>query len=134
MDLIEFRRAARRYRIPGLLAALAVVLGGLWAVARHPLQYRATSILLLTPKAELFSASSSASLYRIIFPNVLATARSQPVLDRARQRAPAAQTAEASITASFTADSGVLSIKAVSKRPDAAAAWSEGVATELTDR
>jgi hypothetical protein len=134
MDLIEFRRAMRRFLGLGLVAGILVLGVGILTVGRHDPQYSATSTVLLNPKTDRFQLASS-SLLRVILPNVVVLAESDSLRsDAASQVRAAVRDTPVTVGASVDVDTSVLAITATSTDAAAAAQWSAASAEAVVKR
>ena len=134
MDLIEFRRALRRHLRVALVAAIAVLSVGLVGLRSSPVNYTATSTVLVTPRAERFDVAS-ATVLRVILPNVALIAKSESLRADAAPHVPKAYSkSRVVIDATFATDASTLLVSARSRDAAAAIAWSVAEARALTDR
>ena len=134
MDLIEFRRALRRHLRVALVAAIAVLSVGLVGLRSSPVNYTATSTVLVTPRAERFDVAS-ATVLRVILPNVAIIAKSESLRAEAAPHVPKAYAkSNVEIDATFATDASTLLVSARSGDAAAAIAWSVAEARALTDR
>ncbi len=134
MDLIEFRRAMRRFLGIGLVAGILVLGIGIFTVGGYDSQYSATSTVLLNPKTDRFQGASS-SLLRVILPNVVVLAKSNALRSDAASRVPAAlRNAPVTVDASVDVDTSVLAITATSTDAAAAVRWSAATAQAVVKR
>jgi hypothetical protein len=134
VDLIEFRRALRRHVRSSLVVAIVVLCFGLFATRGIQVKYEATSSVLVTPRAERFQGAS-ASVLRVILPNVIVLARSDSLRAEAVSRVPAEYAATpVVIDAAFDQQASAMFITALSKDGPAAAAWSSAIARSLSER
>jgi hypothetical protein len=134
MDLIEFRRALRRHLRASVVVTIIVLGIGVLAVGRSTQQYEATSTILITPRAERFQLAS-ASVLRVILPNVIAVAESASLQKQATPSVPA-EYASIPVTVKSSVDDldSSLFVNADSRDPDAATAWSSAIARTLVEK
>ena len=134
MELIEFRRALRRFWVGSLVCALAVFAVGMLTVAQKGRTYSATSTVLLTPRPNAFE-NASASVLRVILPNIVARVQSREIRSRVRKDVPASlRGVPITVEANMSADDGVLSVTASSTSPEAAVLWSRALANAIVTK
>ncbi len=134
MDLIEFRRALRRHLRASIVVTILVLCIGVLAVGRSTQKYEATSTILITPRAEKFQVAS-ASVLRVILPNVIAVAESA-TLQKQAKTAVADEYAAIPVTVSASVDDvdSSLFVNVESQDPNAATAWSSAIARTLVEK
>jgi hypothetical protein len=135
MDLIEFRRSLRRHLRASLAAAIVVLLVvGLTTSRGGNVKYKATSTVLVTPRAERFKGAS-ASVLRVILPNVIVVVRSDSLRKAAAGDVPAPFLDDPIVVdAAFDNQASALFISVQSKSAASAVAWSGALARALTQR
>jgi hypothetical protein len=134
MDLIEFRRSLRRHARASLVVAILVLGFGVASTGGPRANYAATSTVLVTPRAERFQLAS-ASVLRVILPNVIVVARSDSLRSAAASHVqPAYTRTPISVDAAFDSQASTLFLTTQSKDANAAVAWSDALARALTER
>ena len=90
--------------------------------------------VLLTPRPEAF-ADASASVLRVIFPNIVARVQSQEIRAHARKDVPPPlRDVPITVDASMSPDDGLLSVTASSTSPEAAVVWSRALADAIVTK
>jgi hypothetical protein len=134
VDLIEFRRALRRHLRVSVVVALMVLAVGLSTTRGTQVKYQATSTVLITPHSERFG-NASASVLRVILPNVIVVVRSDSLRADAAARVPAIyRDTPIVVDAAFDNQASVLFVTVTSKVAPAAIAWSAALAQSLSER
>ncbi len=134
MDLIEFRRALRRHVRASVVVAILVLCVGLVSIGHPPQKYQATSTVLVTPRAERFQLAS-ATVLRVILPNVVVIAQSQSLHKAAAPSVPVEYgSIPVSVAATYDAQASALAVSVDSQNANAAIAWSTALSRALVER